>query len=199
MCFDAVLGSSGRQICILPPSTRVTTLCTNNEAQMPAQLLELTVTLLSWYSLLVLAGMELICFLAAHKVLCFGFVLKHCRQHTSVLPVAEQHLHSIKIFFPTLPPTPFGRLGMGKRLGSTTARTADLNWMKGCSISYDIMFSNKSSGKGGWRGAFTAFPSKCSMCWRPASGVARQLPADGKQWFLFLFCLLKSTQLFFPY
>lgn len=177
-------------------------LCTNNQSQMPAQLTELTVTLPSGYSLLVLAGMELIGFLEAHMMVCFGFVLKHCRQHISVLPIAEQHLHTIKIFFPTLPPPPVGRLGMGKRLGSNTARTTDPNWMKGCSISYAIMLSHKSSGKGGWRGAFIvifAFPSKYSTCWSPASGVARQLWADGKQWFLFLFCLLKSTQLFFPY
>lgn len=64
---------------------------TTAQALMPAQLTELTATLPLVHSPQILVGMELICFIAAHMVLCFGLVLKQCRQHITVLPVAEQH------------------------------------------------------------------------------------------------------------
>lgn len=64
----------------------------------------LTAALPAWYSQLVLAGMELISFLAAHMGLCFGFVLQVLTAHP-VLPTAEQCLPSIKasslpVYFP---------------------------------------------------------------------------------------------------
>lgn len=61
-------------------------------------------------------------------------------------------MYRVKSFSPVPPPAKTSRLGVGKRLGGDTARTAVSNCPRGYSTPYDIFLSNKSSGNGGGRG-----------------------------------------------
>jgi len=64
------------------------------------------------------------------------------------MAVAEQCLHSVKAFlFSPLWFLLVRSLGMCRKLGGDTARTADPNWPKGYSITHSIMLSNKTGGK----------------------------------------------------
>ena len=91
---------------------------------------------------LVLAGMELIFFTAAHTVVCFGFMTK------TVLMTHLRFSHCWAVL--TQPPGPFcfshcpTSLGLHKNLGDDTTRTADPNRPKSYSTSHGVMFSNKT-------------------------------------------------------
>jgi len=92
--------------------------------------------------MLVLAGVELIFFIAVSLRLCFGFVLKTL---WVMRRCAEQCLHGVLCASHTAPPV--SRLGMQKKLGGDTAGTADPNRPKGCSIPYDVSSAHKAGGR----------------------------------------------------
>jgi len=114
---------------------------------------------------LVLAGTQLIFFIAAHMVLCFGLVTKTVLIITQgCVSCCEQCSHSIKAF-PASPIAPPVR-GLG--------------WAGGCEGTRP-----GAGGKEGERGTFRVtafdFPGNHYMWWSPAFlDMAGHLPADGK-------------------
>ena len=76
-------------------------------------------------SVLVPARMELIFFLVAGIVLCFGFSLRRTLITQDVLVTAEQCLHKVRAFSAPHTTPPVSRLEVHKKLGGDMARTAD--------------------------------------------------------------------------
>ena len=70
-----------------------------------------------------------------------------------MLVIAEQYLHGVKAFS-----APARRLGVHKKLGGDTARTADPNWPKACPAPYHVVLSIKSWGKKKEGGKFGVMP-----------------------------------------
>jgi len=58
-------------------------------------------------------------------------------------------LHSAKAFSVSYPAPPGSRLGVQKKLGGDTVRTADPNQPKGYSIPHNVMLSNIKRGEEG--------------------------------------------------
>lgn len=86
-----------------------------------------------------LAGMDLTFPTAAYIVLCSALL---ARTTLILLPISEQCWHSIEAVTPT--PRPKRPVGWGgQEVWRSTARTADL---KGYSMPYNVMFSNKIRG-----------------------------------------------------
>lgn len=84
-----------------------------------------------------LAGMGVMFFPAAHRVLRSAFVTKKVLvTHTSVLANAGLCLHSIKAFSASHAASPSKQSSGGKRLAEGTAGMGDLNWPRG--IPYHI-------------------------------------------------------------
>jgi len=67
--------------------------------------------------MLVLTGAELIFFIVAGIVMCFGYVMKTVLITHQCLAIAEQCLHSIKAFLVSHTAPPVSRLGVQKKLG----------------------------------------------------------------------------------
>lgn len=86
------------------------------------------------------------------------------------------------------------RLGVHKKLGGDTTRTADRNWPKGYFLPNDIVISSKSLGKRRrkrghsrlWH-LFSQVTGVCAEALLPRE-VAGHLPANGKQRINSLFC-----------
>lgn len=87
----------------------------------------------------VLTAMELIFFIAARMVLCFGLLITHQFFHCCWAVLACRQGFPFFPFFPLS----MNRLGAGKKLEEDTVRTADPKWPKGYSIPYNIMLSRK--------------------------------------------------------
>lgn len=117
-----------------------------------------------WIPILGLAGMELVFFIAAPVVLCFGFVTKEmlikyqCFSYCWIQLVTA----SKSCLFFTLPPGNRAGLGVGRMLGEDAARTAEPPWPKGYSSSH-VMLSNKTfqSTHCSWTG--TGLPVGCGV------------------------------------
>lgn len=135
--------------------------------------------------------MELIFFTAARMVLCFIFAIKTVLITQQCFTCCWAVLaRGQGLLFLTLPP-PQSRLGLGKRLGGHTARTADLNRLQKYSIPYNVMLSNKTgSGEGGRRVKL----SKVAIARR----LAGHWPAGGR-WWVIAFASLGFLFLFFPF
>jgi len=67
------------------------------------------------------------------------------------------------LFLP-LCPTPESRLGVGKKLGGDTARTADPNWLMGYSVPDNVMICSNKQDRVRRRG----LASKVTVVWRLA-------------------------------
>jgi len=76
-------------------------------------------------AVLSLAGEELNFFIVASMGLCFEFVLQTVLIIQGCVAIAEQFLHSVKAFSAPRATPAASRLGICKRLGGNTARTAD--------------------------------------------------------------------------
>ena len=101
-------------------------------------------------SILGLAGMELIFFIAAGMMLCFVFVSKTALITHECCGCCWVVLAQCQGFLFSHPAPTASGPGVGKRMGGNIARTADPQWPKEYPILCDVMLSNKSSGKGGW-------------------------------------------------
>jgi len=89
-------------------------------------------------------------------------------------------LHRVKAFSASHTDPPASRLGVHKKLGGDTARTADLNSPKGYSTPHDIMLSNKSWGKEEMFRVMAFVFSTVNVWWSPTFlEMAEHLPADG--------------------
>lgn len=92
----------------------------------------------SFSNALSLAETDLIFFIAAHMMLCFGFVNETVLIHWSCNYCRTLHAQCGDFLFLHCAPT-VSMLGRHKRLRGDTGRTADLNSPKGYSILYDLM------------------------------------------------------------
>lgn len=67
--------------------------------------------------------------------------------HNDVSAVAEHCLHSAKAFSVSHCAPTTSRLGIGKRLGADTGKTAEPNWSERYTTPYYFMLSNKIGGQ----------------------------------------------------
>lgn len=92
--------------------------------------------------MLSLAQMELILFIAAPVVLCFGCVTKPRLMAHQWLVCGWVALAQHQGFFFS-----HSRLGVGRGLGGDTTQTAGSGWPEGYSMLYNVMLSNKNWGE----------------------------------------------------
>lgn len=142
-----------------------------------------------------MSGMELIFFIAACFVLCFGLVTRTYQwlithECFSYCRTAFDSIRACKVSH-TVPPA--SRVVVCKMLGRNKGWRADPKWPKRYSIPCDLMFSIKSLKKEGGRGTFGilvfVFPINCHMVWGPEfQEAAKHLHTDMKQQMNALFC-----------
>lgn len=109
------------------------------------------------------AQRDLIFFIAALMVICFGSETKNI-DDTLMLQLLLSSAYTVKDFSVSHTAPPASRLRVQKRLGEGMGRTADPKQPKGYPIAYDGVLSNKSWQKEGGRSfEFMAFvfPSNC--------------------------------------
>lgn len=92
---------------------------------------------------MVLVGIELIFSVAAHMMLCFGFVLESADNTLMFSIAAEPCLHRAQDVSALHAALPARRLGVHQELGGDIARTAGPGWPKTCSTSHN-MLQNKN-------------------------------------------------------
>jgi len=110
--------------------------------------------------------MELVFFIAAQMVLCFGFVSKTALLthwwFSSCWAVLAQH----KDFLCFSYQEETGVLVLGNSLRGNIARTADSNWPKGYSLPYNIVISNETGErKRFFQSSHSSESGWASMCW----------------------------------
>lgn len=90
--------------------------------------------------LLVLSGTGVIFSVVASMGMYFGFVLNTVLiTHCNIFVISEQGLHRIKAFSASCPAPPASRMGVHRKLRGDTARKAEPDWPKGCSIPSDVL------------------------------------------------------------